>query len=134
VILRLAGEEVEALRRDAEKNYPEESCALLFGKVEGDVVGVSWVVITENILHSEVRFQIDPQTVYKALKEAEEKGLDLVGFAHSHAYGSNPSLIDREFIKLWGDAVWLILSTSSGEVKAFQMVGDELKEVTVEIT
>lgn len=134
MILRLTKEQIESLKRDAVKHYPEEACALLFGKTVGGVAEVSWIVIAENILHSQLRFEINPQIVYKALKRAEEKGLELIGFAHSHIHGSKPSSIDRKFIKLWGDAIWLILSTLDGNFEAFQMVNGEVKKVTLEIT
>ncbi len=134
MILKLTRKQVETLKKDAIRNYPEEACAMLFGKTEKGIAEVSWIVIAENILHSKTRFEIDPEIVYEALKEAEERGLDLIGFAHSHTNSSKPSLIDRKFIRLWGDAIWLILSTLNGKMEAFRMVNEKLEKVTLEIT
>jgi hypothetical protein len=36
-------------------------------------------------------------------------------------------------MRLWGDAVWLILSSTENKLDAFQLVDDELKQVAIRI-
>jgi proteasome lid subunit RPN8/RPN11 len=105
--------------------------APLFGELTADEAVVERVVVTPNKLQSTVRFEIRPETAVRAFKEAEDQGLDFVGFFHSHPTPANPSKIDLKCMKLWGDAVWLIMSSNDCKLAAFKMEDDELKEVTI---
>ncbi len=77
--------------RDVNERTHEEACGLLFGKGEQ----VEEVFSVTNILHSPIRFRMDPQEQYHLFMEMEEKGLDLIAIYHSHPSGpSYPSAID----------------------------------------
>jgi len=43
MILKLTRKQVETLKKDAIRNYPEEACAMLFGKTEKGIAEVSWI-------------------------------------------------------------------------------------------
>jgi len=70
---------------------PEEGCGLLagtLGKVER-------VFTVENILHSPVRFEMEPFAQVNAMIEMEHLGLELLAIFHSHPNGPNhPSETD----------------------------------------
>ena len=94
---------------------------------------VEKVVIAPNILRSGERFEINPETVVKAIAESEKKELHFIGLFNSHPAPANPFLGDMKFMKLWGDAIWLILSLTDGKLAAFQMKDGELEEVAIEL-
>jgi len=133
MIVRLTSKQLDSLREAAMKSFPVEACALLFGKTIGDEAFVTKVVVAPNVLKSAVRFEIDPQTVFNAFEKADEEGLQFIGLFHSHPAPAAPSGIDRRFMRLWGDAVWLILSSTNGDLEAFQMINDETRQVSIKV-
>jgi len=69
----------ELLLNHASKSNPNESCAILFGKIENEKSMVKDVFLTENIDESPINFTISNEELLKAYKMAEEKNLDVVG-------------------------------------------------------
>lgn len=133
MILRLRSQQLHLLRGEARKSYPVEACALLFGRVIGDEAIVTKVVVAPNLLRSTVRFEMDPQTVFNAFEEAEREGLRFIGLFHSHPAPARPSGVDLQYMRLWGEAVWLIMSSINGDIAAFQMTDDKVNEITLKI-
>jgi proteasome lid subunit RPN8/RPN11 len=112
---------------------PIEACAMLFGKQLQDKAVVEKVVFAKNRLQSNKRFEIEPEKVAVAIIEAEKTGLDFIGLFHSHHAPAKPSSVDRKFMRLWGDALWLILSITSNKLAAYYLVEDKVKEATIQI-
>lgn len=85
-MLKIAQSEFESLRRHGEETYPHECCGVLLGRTENDTRTVMAVVRAGNTrvdsLHN--RYHIDPKELVRIMREAREKGLDIVGFYHSH--------------------------------------------------
>ena len=133
MILVLSKEQIQLLKAEAEKNFPVEACALLFGKLAGDKATVTKVVVARNILESSTRFEVDPMFVFSTFEQAEKEDLDFVGLFHSHPAPVTPSVIDLRYMKLWGSAIWLILSTFDGEIAAFQKMDDQPERVEIEV-
>jgi proteasome lid subunit RPN8/RPN11 len=133
LILRLHRHHVDLLKQEAEKVHPVEACAMLFGNLSQNEAVVEKVVVAPNKLQSTVWFEIDPTKVAAALTEAEEEGLEFVGLFHSHPAPAAPSSIDLEGMRLWGDALWLILSSTDGKLAAYQLTDDKVKEATIRI-
>jgi proteasome lid subunit RPN8/RPN11 len=113
--------------------HPVEACGILFGQTSLTKAVVEKVVLAPNTLRSGERFEINPETVVKAIVESEKKGLHFVGLFHSHPAPATPSLVDVKFMKLWGDAIWLILSSTEDKIAAFQMKDGKLEEVTLDL-
>jgi len=111
--------------------HPVEACALLFGRLSQNEAVVEKVEFAPNRLQSTVRFEVDPGKVAAAITEAETEGLDFVGLFHSHPAPAAPSSIDSKYMKLWGDALWLILSSIDGKLAAYQLSGGTVKEATI---
>jgi len=133
VILRLTNKQMRLLRDESKKTHPIEACALLFGKlIDGEAV-VTKVVVTPNVLRSSVRFEANPQTVFNVFEQADQKGLEFIGIFHSHPAPARPSAFDLQYMRLWGEAVWLILSSVNGDVAAFQMVKGDLQKVALKV-
>lgn len=85
-MLKIAQSEFESLRRHGEETYPHECCGVLLGRMNDDTRTVMAVVRAGNTrvdaLHN--RYNIDPKELVRIMREAREKGLDIVGFYHSH--------------------------------------------------
>jgi proteasome lid subunit RPN8/RPN11 len=133
LILQFKHHHLDLLRQEARKVYPIEACAILFGKLSQTEASVEKVEVAPNKLRSNTRFEIDPMRVVAAFKKAEEEGLDFIGLFHSHPAPAVPSPVDLQFMKLWGDAFWLILSSTEGELAAYQIVNDKVTEATIRI-
>lgn len=133
MILQLQRRHVDLLKQEAKKIHPVEACALLFGKLSQNEAVVEKVEVAPNVLQSTVRFEIDPVKVAAAFTEAEEEGLDFIGLFHSHSAPATPSPIDLKFMRLWGDALWLILSSTQGHLAAYQLSEGTVKEVSIRI-
>ena len=111
--------------------HPIEACALLFGELTKDGASVRKVTVLQNVLHSAERFEMDPEIVYKAFNEAEKDGFEFIGIFHSHQAPATPSIIDQKFMKIWGDALWLILSSTDYQFGAYQLKNGELREIKI---
>jgi proteasome lid subunit RPN8/RPN11 len=108
----------------------------LIGKRGNDDFEVLDAVAASNVINSPTRFEIDPEELYRVMKDAEAKGLEIVGFYHSHlGYGAGPSRVDLEHMKFLSDLVWLIcdIPARGAEFKAFSMHGGKLVELELVI-
>jgi len=133
MILKLKSRHVRLLKHEAMKTRPIEACALLFGELTEREATVSKVSVMPNTLRSTVRFEIDPQAFFKVFVQAQAKGMEFVGFFHSHPAPASPSVVDLRYMRLWGDAVWLILSQTDGGLAAFRMKSGRVEELTIKV-
>ena len=133
MILRLQHNQVDLLQIETNDVYPVEACALLFGKSYINEASVKTIKAVKNRLHSASRFEVDPTDVATIIIEAEKEGLDFIGLFHSHPAPAEPSPIDIKFMHLWGDAIWLILSTTENRLAAYYLMNGKLKEATISI-
>ena len=77
----------------AREAAPDECCGVLLGR--GGVI-VEAVRARNAAEHAATRFLIDPKDHIDARREARTRGLDVVGFYHSHPRsGAAPSDTDR---------------------------------------
>jgi len=104
---------------------------MLFGDLTSEGAIVRKVVVAPNKLLSSERFEIAPEVAVEVTTEAEDEGLDFVGLFHSHPAPAIPSTIDLKFMKLWGDAIWLILSSTDDNFAAYRMKDNEPTEMTI---
>ncbi len=75
-----------ALRAHGEETYPHECCGILLGRTDLQAIHVSELVRAGNTRTDSAhnRYNIAPQELIRAQREARAKGLDIVGFYHSH--------------------------------------------------
>jgi len=117
---------------DARARATVESCGIFVGKREGGDFEVVDVIKASNMANSSTRFEINPEELYRAIRRAEAKGLDVIGFYHSHlGCGAEPSAVDLKRMKFFPDLVWLIcdIYNEGAEFKAFIMRGEKLVEL-----
>ncbi len=85
-MLKFSLSDYKEIRRHGEETYPHECCGILLGTSDGEVRTVRATVRCGNTRTDspENRYNIDPRELVRAQREAHERGLDIVGFYHSH--------------------------------------------------
>jgi proteasome lid subunit RPN8/RPN11 len=130
--LSIGQNEIEAIRRHGARDYPNECCGILLGKADGDKKSVLEAVPLKNLrtdpekaqkllpLESpgketeRNRFLIDPMEQLRVDKDARRRGLDVVGYYHSHPdHPARPSNYDRDHAWPWYS--YVILSVAKGQ-------------------
>jgi proteasome lid subunit RPN8/RPN11 len=76
----------DELRIHGEQTYPHECCGILLGKSDGDALHVTELIRAGNTRTDSAhnRYNIAPQELIAAQRQARKSGLDIVGFYHSH--------------------------------------------------
>lgn len=141
--IRLNAEQLGNIHSHGEREYPNECCGMLLGRSDGGVKEVSEAVPLKNLRLDSARaqemlplenpgreseknrFLIDPLDQLKVEREARRRGLDVVGYYHSHPdHPARPSNYDREHAWPWYS--YIILSVERG--KAAEMTSWVLSE------
>jgi proteasome lid subunit RPN8/RPN11 len=107
--------DLQALVDHAESAYPEECCGFLIGSGEAAQTTVRHLLPTPNERtdHRDRRYFIGPETVLAAHRDARHRGLEIVGFYHSHPDASpQPGTFDRE--NAWPGVSYLIIPVLRG--------------------
>ncbi len=86
VVLRITQSALDALCAHGEQAYPHECCGVLLGYSDAGARVTSCAVRCENARQDSpaTRYAIDPHEVVKVQRAARERGLEVVGFYHSH--------------------------------------------------
>lgn len=83
-----------------EASYPNEGGGFLLGEGQGDAVTILDIIEVENTFAEEEqyhRYAMTPQDWMRLEDEADERGLSMVGYYHSHPDSpAIPSEYDRE--------------------------------------
>ena len=118
--------------RHAKDEAPNECCGVLLGK--GDAV--SDVRRARNVKASPVEYELDPKEHVELLRAADEAGLDVVGFYHSHTFSeAYPSVTDISKMSDWG-YFYLIASLADAAaptVRAFWFLGHHLADAEARV-
>jgi len=85
-VLKLSQPAFDQLRRHGEQTYPCECCGVLLGRIQDDEHRVSEVVPCGNTRDDrpQDRFNISPSDLVRIQRQGRERGLDIIGFYHSH--------------------------------------------------
>ncbi|HVA20858.1 MAG TPA: M67 family metallopeptidase [Candidatus Micrarchaeia archaeon] len=119
--MTLVVEEGEAGRlwRLAAAAYPEEGCGVLVGAAAGDVTRVTVVVEGRNLVQERRldRYELDPADILRADRLARQRGLEVVGFYHTHPdHPARPSPFDTE--RAWPGYHYVVIAVERGRVAA----------------
>jgi proteasome lid subunit RPN8/RPN11 len=145
-VLILTNEQRAAIEAHAESGYPLEICGFLVGRVEGDrrivashrPVENAWdsspslrrAILTDRTdggptaddweaASEERRFLIDPRDFATVDREAQQAGLGIIGFYHSHPnHPAEPSRFDRDLAM--PEQSYLIVSVREGNAVEFR--------------
>jgi proteasome lid subunit RPN8/RPN11 len=85
-MLKLNEQTFNAIRRHGEETYPHECCGVLLGRSVNSVNEVEDAVRAGNTRTDSAhnRYHIAPQELVRIQRQGRERGLDIVGFYHSH--------------------------------------------------
>jgi proteasome lid subunit RPN8/RPN11 len=114
--LQVGEEELRRIYAHGEDAYPEECCGVLIGHPgSGRIVEVLAADNEREDENRHNRYLISPQALLRAQKSARAKGLEIVGYYHSHPdHPARPSDFDREHA--WPGTSYLIISVQKGRV------------------
>lgn len=122
-MIKLLGDTSRKILEHSEGAYPNECCGALIGKNEGgkNVGGKTVIQVCPlkniNKERSRDRYEIDPAELLKIEKDARGRGLEVVGFYHSHPdHPARPSTFDRE--RGWPGYSYIIVSVVDGGTAA----------------
>ena len=110
--------QIDILRKHAKENAPNESCAILFGKIKNGEYMIKEVFLTTSEEPSPFTFKVVADELLLAYKKAEAENLEMAIF-HSHPHSeAYPSSTDIDNMK-WNPYPWLIFSNPSNEFKGY---------------
>lgn len=134
--LKLTTEHLEAIRRHGARDYPSECCGIMLGSIDGDLKQVAEIVPLTNLRHDpdraqellpldepgreteRNRFLIDPRDQIRVEKGARTRGLEVVGYYHSHPdHPARPSGYDCDHAWPWYS--YVIISVQCAEARDF---------------
>ncbi len=119
----------EELRRHGQDTYPHECCGILLGTSQAEQRQVQGVVRMRNVNAAtpENRFDFDPREHLRVQREARERGLEIIGFYHSHPdHPARPSQFDLDHAS-WPGYSYVIMSVAQGKtgaVNSFELAED----------
>lgn len=129
-MIQLAASHRNEIAAHGERDYPHECCGLLLGIFGAD--GTKLVVEMYPISNAREeeakrnRFLIRPEELVRGERYAETKGLEVVGFYHSHPdHPAVPSQYDLEHA--WPMFSYIVVSVGAGaarELRSWEMESD----------
>jgi desampylase len=126
--VRVAPPALDAVIAHARETMPAECCGVLLGTPEA----IAEAVRTRNIADSpSSRFLIDPEDHITCRRDARRRGLDVVGFYHSHPRSpAAPSVTDAAEAS-YANHLYLIVSLAADppEIALFRHEGGRLRLV-----
>jgi proteasome lid subunit RPN8/RPN11 len=128
-MLRFKSSDYDEIRRHGEDTYPHECCGILLGTADGNVRTVQAVIRCNNTRTDSPhnRYHIDPCELVRAQREAHERGIDIVGFYHSHP-DHPPRWSQTDFNEAhWIGCSYVITSVEQGRAaitNSFALTGD----------
>lgn len=129
--LSISASVLERIGEHAISCYPEEACGLLVGAAATDTV-LEFHPCT-NIARSARVYTLDPGQHLRIERNAEDRGLEVIGVMHSHTHTeAYPSATD---VAQAPDPAWhyMIVTLMRGvpEPRSFRIVGEQISEEVV---
>lgn len=111
---------LQRIYQQAKKSYPYECCGILIGRNQ-ERKRVEDILETENqeVQRGRDRYVIDGRDFFRVDKTTARKGLEIIGFYHSHPdFACIPSSTDQELA--WQGYSYLIVSLGEGKKPEFK--------------
>lgn len=139
LMIQLAEQQANEMAAHGERDYPYECCGLLLGTfANSGVKAVAEIYPISNAREEQAkrnRFLIRPEELMRGERYAETKGLDIVGFYHSHPdHPAVPSHYDLEHA--WPLYSYIVISVSAGvagDLRSWEMEPDRSRFAEEEV-
>ena len=132
--MRIAQSLIDEMVAHAREDLPNECCGMIGGR-DGEATEVVRVV---NSAASPLRYEMDPQGQYNALKSIEDDDGELLGIYHSHTKSAAyPSQTDVNQAVAWPDQVYVIVSLADPEapdVKAYLLKDLKIADAELDVS
>jgi proteasome lid subunit RPN8/RPN11 len=131
--MRIPQSLIDEMVTHAREDLPNECCGMIGGR-DGEATEV---VRVANSAASPLRYEMDPQEQYNALKSIEDDGGELLGIYHSHTKSAAyPSQTDVNQAVAWPDQVYVIVSLAdpdAPDVKAYLLKDLRIADVALAV-
>jgi [CysO sulfur-carrier protein]-S-L-cysteine hydrolase len=130
--MKISQQLIDEMVAHAREDLPNECCGMVGGR-DGEATSVVRVV---NSAASPLRYEMDPQGQYNALKEIEDGGDELLAIYHSHTKSAAyPSQTDVNQALNWPEQVYLIVSLAEPEpdVKGYLLADLKIEDVDLDV-
>lgn len=139
LMLQLTTDQRAEIAAHGERDYPYECCGLLLGRFEKEGKRVCAELFPISNAREEAakrnRFLIRPEELLRGERYAAAKGLEIVGFYHSHPdHPAVPSEYDLEHAwPVYSYIVVAIKSGQAGDLRSWEMQADRTRFAEEEI-
>jgi proteasome lid subunit RPN8/RPN11 len=131
--MRISQSLVDEMVAHAREDLPNECCGMIGGR-DGQATEVIRVA---NAAATPLRYEMDPQQQYNALKAIEDRGGELLGIYHSHTKSpAYPSQTDVNQAVAWPEQVYVIVSLAdedAPDVKAYLLRDLKIADVEIDL-
>ncbi|HEY0319147.1 MAG TPA: M67 family metallopeptidase [Solirubrobacterales bacterium] len=131
--MRISKALVDEMVAHAREDMPNECCGMIAG-VDGEATGIIRVA---NAAASPLRYEMDAQEQYNALKTIEDGGAELLAIYHSHTKSAAyPSQTDVNQAVAWPEQIYVIVSLAEEdepEVKAYLLQDLKIADVELDV-
>jgi proteasome lid subunit RPN8/RPN11 len=129
---------MDRLRDHLQRGYPNEAAGALLGTADSDGYRVTEFAPMRNTVTDRPwdRYALDPLEQLRVQKDAEARGLEIIGFAHSHPdHPPVPSRFDADHA--WDFYSYVVASVQKGklvEARAWRLKnGQSFEEEPLEV-
>ena len=127
--IQLSKEYDQAIRAYGEETFPNECCGFMLGMLAGDTREVVELLPANNDRDEENkynRFLITPDDFMKGERAARKKGLDILGFYHSHPNApARPSQYDLDHALPWYSYVIISVTENAADVMTSWILAED---------
>lgn len=132
--MKISQDLIDEMVAHARADLPNECCGMIGGR-DGEATSVVRVL---NAAASPLRYEMDPQGQFDALKQIEGAGEELLGIYHSHTRSAAyPSQTDVNQAVAWPEQIYVIVSLENEEtpdVKAYDLADLKIADVVLDVT
>jgi len=132
--MRISQDLIDEMVAHAREDLPNECCGMVGGR--GDEA--TEVIRVGNSAASPLRYEMDPQEQYNALRAIEDGGGELLAIYHSHTKSAAyPSQTDVNQAVSWPDQIYVIVSLAdedAPDVKAYLLKDLRIADVALDVS
>ncbi|MGH7904489.1 MAG: Mov34/MPN/PAD-1 family protein [Candidatus Dormibacteraceae bacterium] len=124
--MRITRQALEEVRAHGEEGYPDEVCGIMVGPAGQGLATAIRRARNTVVERSRDRYELDPRDQIRVQRECDERGLDVIGYYHSHPdHPAQASVTDAQ--RSWSSCAYLIVAVEGGravDINAFVAVSD----------